>query len=407
MEFEYIASTQSGKIVRGQLAATTKERVASQLQQQNLSIISILPKEQRIVAASRVIRGTFRVGHVPLMEKIIFARLVANMLRSGMSLVEALDILQSQTTSKRMQAIVQQVMQSVSNGKSLAASLQQFPAVFGGLIIGMVKVGEASGTLEQNLDYVAHVLEKDYDLRKKVTSAMIYPAIVLSATLILGTGLTIFILPKLVKMFSTFRLELPLITKIFLAVANFLVHDGYFVLGGIVVLGIVLRVLIRARATKPFFHRLNLTMPIIKRTAHFVNLARLCRVLGLLLRSGVTINESLAITSQVVDNVHYQQQLEIAGAAVQRGKSLGAILTDERYIPRMANRMIVVGEKTGRLPETFSYLADFYEEELDHATKNLSTVIEPMLLVFIGVVLGFLAVAIISPIYQFTGSLKR
>jgi len=318
-----------------------------------------------------------------------------------------LESISDQSTSKKMKAIIEQITINVNNGRTLASSLAMYPKIFNGIFIGMVRVGEASGTLERNLEYIANELEKDYDLTRKVKSAMLYPVIVLSATVILGTGLTIFILPKIVDMFNTFKLDLPLTTQIFLAIANFLVEYGIYILV-VVVVGIIgLRIMSKRKKFKKYFHKLYLKIPIFKKIIMNLNLARLNRSLSILLKSGVTINDSLEIATMAVENVQYKDILKQAMVKVKKGNSLTTAISHEQYIPSMVNKMIAVGEKTGKLEESLLYLADFYEEEVDNTTKNISTVIEPVLLIVIGLVLGFLAVAIISPIYQFTGSLQR
>ncbi len=406
MKYQYIVTDQSGNVERGVLEAASPEKVASHLHEQNYYIIAIHPYEKKIAQATRSLAGSIR-GRISLLDKVIFSRHLSIMLSSGLSLAESLAIIQEQSASKKLSRIVGDIQQQVNNGKSLADSLVRYPKVFGGIIIGMVRVGEASGTLEQNLEYIATVLEKDYELRRKVKAAMIYPAIVLSATVILGIGLSVFILPKLVRMFSTFRIELPLTTQIFLNLANFLVNYGLYLLAALVAIGVGLRFFARTQAGKRFFHRLYLRLPVIKKVSKSLNLSRCSRVLAILLQSGVTINESLQITKQVVDNVVYKQVIRQANEAVQKGGTVAVAFNDQRYVPKMAQRMIGVGEKTGNLDKSFAHLADFYEDELNTTTKNLATLLEPVLLVVIGIILGFLAVAIISPIYQFTGSLRR
>ncbi|MFA6099212.1 MAG: type II secretion system F family protein [Patescibacteria group bacterium] len=406
MEYKYIATTTEGKIEEGNMEAATEHDVVSSLQNQNLYIISVHPKEHSLKSASRKVAGKMGIGGVSVLDRIIFARHLAVMLKAGLSLPEALDAIMEQTPSKNMALVVKNIIKDINNGSTLAASLARFPKVFSGMVVGMVQVGEASGSLEENLNYIATILDKDYQLRRKVKSAMMYPAIVLSGTFILGIGLSIFILPKLVRMFDTFRLELPVVTKIFLGLANFLVNYGLYVLVGLVGLIILTRFLMKYSLTKPFFHRIYLTLPIVGKLTKNVNLARLSRVMSILLKSGVTINESLLITEEVVTNVFFKRELEKSLEAVQRGKLLSATLAGGKYVPKMASRMIAEGEKTGNLEQSLAYLADFYEKEVDDTTKNLATILEPVLLIFIGVILGFLAVAIISPIYQFTGSLR-
>lgn len=405
MDFNYIVSTTSGAIKRGVVAAATKEDALSWLRHRSWSVISVNLITKKL-SSSLAIGGTLFLGRVTALDKIIFVRHMAIMLRSGLSLVESLKIIEDQTPSKQMKRIMQRVIHQVTNGMGLADSLAQHKKYFSGVIIGMVKVGEASGTLEENLEYIGTELEKSYELRRKIRSAMIYPGIVLSATFILGIALSVFILPRLVQMFSTFRIELPTITKVFLNIASFLVSYGWALLGLMAVLIVVVRILAVAAVSKPFFHRLYLHVPLFKKMIKNAHIARVTRTMSLLLKSGVTINEALAITADVVDNVVYKDELVRAQIGVQKGQTLATMLSNEEFVPKMANRMIGVGERTGKLDESLAYLASFYEDEVDNATRNLSSVLEPVLLLIIGVVLGFLAVAIISPIYQFTGSLQ-
>lgn len=408
MEFNYIATDSAGRIQRGVIEARSKDEVAQRLRQRDLIIISIGTGKSGL--GQRALSGAFGksgFGHVALLDKVIFARHLCLMLRSGLALSEALEVIREQTTSKKMQNVIAGIQVNVSNGVSLGTSLERYPKVFSNIFVGMVKVGEASGTLERNLEYVASALEKDYELKKKVIAALIYPIIILVATFLVAAAMTLFVLPKLVKMFDTFKITLPLATRVFLSISKFLVADGLYVFIGIIVLVIAIRLLVKAKATRPFFHRLNIQVPFFKRIIRNVNLARATTVLAVLLKSGVTINEGLAITAQAVDNVVYQKIFGDAVSSVKKGTALSAALGDNPLIPTMTSRMIAVGEKTGRLEENLFYLADFYSGEVDQATKNISSVIGPVLMIVIGIVLGLLAIAIISPIYQFSGSMGR
>jgi len=404
MLYKYIASAKSGDLKDGTIEAATKELAAKELRSRNLVILSI--HEKKTVEKRRLMNDPIRFSRITPLDKILFARHMSVMLKSGLSLSEALEIVFEQSTSGKLKRIITSVRQSVNNGQPLSGSLEKFKNVFSGIFINMIRVGEASGTLEENLEHLAVQLEKDYELKKKIISAMIYPMIVLFGTFLLGVGLTVFILPKLVNLFSTFKVELPLMTRLFLGLADFLVNYGLYVLIAIAALVVAWRMLLKSKAARPFFHKILLSLPLISKMTRQVNLARLSRALALLLRSGLTINESLKITADTINNVHYKKILERAVVEVKKGKALSSILQREDLFPTMISRMIIVGERTGKLQESLLYIADYYEEELDNQTKNLATVIEPILLVVIGLILGLLAVAIISPIYQLTGSLR-
>ncbi|MFA5134900.1 MAG: type II secretion system F family protein [Patescibacteria group bacterium] len=409
MKFDYVATTEDGHIEKGSVQAASKGAVLDGLRQRGLIIMSVTGEgqgRQPKPAANAVVRS-LRFGRVSQLDKIMFVRNLGTMLKSGLPLVETLSVVRDQADSKKLKLVTDSVLKDVSNGKTLAASLEQHGNVFSKTVVGMVHAGEASGTLERNLDYIADELERDYELRRKVVSAMIYPAIILSGTLALGIGLSIFILPKLVKMFDTFRVELPGLTQTFLDVATFLVDYGLYVIVGFVAFIIGLRFIARVRHVRSLLHKLVLKLPFIGKLVRDLNLARLTRMLSVLLKSGIIITESIEITEGAVGNIHFKRELGRALSGISKGGSLASSLDNEDIFTPMVRRLVGVGETTGKLEESLAYLADFYEEEVNTITKNLSSVIEPVLLVIIGVVLGFLAVAIISPIYQFTGALSR
>jgi len=403
MQFQYTVSTKTGEVKKGFGEATDKESMVEKLRDQNFFVLSVTERRKGLKLSHIKISW----GRITGLDKLLFAKHLATMIKSGLSLTESLEIAIDQASTK-MKKVLKDVLSSVNNGKSLSSSLSRHSKVFSPVFINMVNVGEKGGTLAENLEYLSVQLEKDYDLKRKVKGAMLYPIIVISATVILGVALSIFILPRLVKLFTSLKVELPIMTKIFLAIANFLVGYGLYLLAGLVVLIILVRILIRAKWSKQFFHRLYLKVPVVKRLIYHINLARFSRILGTLLKSGVPIIESLEITASTLGNSVYQKHIEIATQGVKKGKSLSSVLQPyEKYFPKITTRMISVGEKSGNLDEILFYLARFYEDEVDNATKNLSTTLEPLLLILIGLVIGFIGVAIISPIYQLSGSLKR
>lgn len=404
MQFQYTVSTKSGEIKNGVMEAIDKQSLIDKLKAKDLLVLSVIEKKRSVGLANIEISW----GRISGLDRLLFAKHLATMIKSGLSLTESLEIAIDQASSSKMKKTLKDVLASVNNGKSLSSSLSRHPKVFSPVFINMVNVGEKGGTLSENLEYLSVQLEKDYDLKRKVKGAMLYPIIVISATVILGVALAIFILPKLVKLFTSLKMELPITTRVFLAVANFLVSYGLYLLVGLIILAILIRILVKAKWSKPFFHRLYLKLPVVKKLSHQINLARFSRILGTLLKSGVPIIESLEITATTLGNSVYQRKIEEATQGVKKGKSLAStLLPQEKYFPKIVSHMISVGEKSGNLEEILFYLARFYEDEVDNATRNLSTTLEPILLIFIGVAIGFIGVAIISPIYQISGSLKR
>lgn len=346
-------------------------------------------------------------GGISQLDKILFARHLAIMLKSGMPFSEALVALREQTDSKKLKEVVDYCLEAVKQGESLGRALQHYQRYFSPLFLHMIEVGEESGSLVSNLEYLALQLKKSYDLKRKVRSAMMYPAIVFIATLGLGAGLAFFIFPKLIKFFESLNVTLPLPTRILLWTAYRMQEYGlHFILATLVVVAIIWY-LRRFRKVKFFFHHLWLRLPWIGPLVKKVNLAYFARTLSSLLQAGINIVECLEVSSQAMGNLVYAQKLKQAQTRVQSGEAFGDILKEQtQYFPPTASYMIEVGEQTGTLSETLLYLADFYEEEVDSATQNLAEILEPILLIIMGIVVGFVAISIILPIYKITQGLE-
>jgi type IV pilus assembly protein PilC len=271
----------------------------------------------------------------------------------------------------------------------------------------MIKVGEDSGTLEESLNYLVVQLEKNYELRQKMIAAMIYPSIILIAIIIVSSFVVSFILPKITDIFKDFKFELPFTTKILIYSAEVISNYGLFILGGIVFLFLILSLISKIKAVKALFHWISLRLPIFGKMIQNMNLVYFTRSLGILLKSGVPLISALDITKTILSNVIYQKQLEELAERVKEGRSLSDFLEGKEHLfPSVLYRMIEVGEKTGSLEETLIYLGNFYESELDRFLKTFTTIFEPLLLLFVGVVVGFVALAILPPLYEVTRSLS-
>lgn len=341
---------------------------------------------------------------VSFLEKLLFTKHLAVMIKSGLVLSESIHTLIEQTKSLTFRNILISLVVDIENGKPLASALSKHPNVFDQFYISLIEVGEESGTLEENLEFLAKQLAKDYSMQKKVKGAMLYPGLIFFSVTIMGGFISLFILPQLVDFFESFDIELPLATKILLAIANLMKTKGILIITIFVILFTSFMFLIRTKLVKPIWHRILLRLPIFGNFLVSVNIARFSRNLGTMLRSGVTLIRSLEVTAHTLDNLSYQQALSFAQDEVRKGKQLAKGLEKFTIIPPLVTKMIAIGEKTGKLEEVLLYLGDFYEEEIDEFSKSLSTILEPILLVSIGLVVGFVAIAIISPIYQLTGS---
>ena len=342
------------------------------------------------------------------LDKLFFAKHLAMMIKAGLPLKEGVATIEEQTASKKFRRILRDVVKRLENGESLGESLARYPKIFSQLFIDMIKMGEQSGNLERNLDYLADQIEKSFILRRKVISAMIYPVIILTSTFGLGAALSLFILPKLIPFFKSLKVELPLPTKILLFITELIQNYGLFFLFGAILLISFLIIISRLRLVRLISHKIILKMPVAGTVSKNLNLALFSRTLGTLVRSGISIVEALDITAETLNNLVYQKEIKEICSKVQSGKKISSYLkAKKKLFPATFSRMVMVGEKTGNLEQSLFYLSEFYEKEVDNTTQRLSTILEPVLLIIIGLIVAFIAVSIISPIYQLTRGLQK
>lgn len=340
-------------------------------------------------------------------DRILFARHMALMSRSGIGLSESIEVLIRQTKSQVFRHILQSVRDDLENGQSLSKALARYPKVFDPFYTNLIEIGEESGNLSKNLAYLAEQLEKNREFRGKMKSAMLYPSIVVSLAIVVGIGVSVFALPQLINMFESFNVPLPLNTRILIAFAAIMRDYGLFMLGCLIALIIVFRILINIPRIRfvwqSFLLKTPLAGPIIQNT----QLTLLCRNLGVMVRGGVPITTALDIQTKNTGNLVYRKYIVGIRKAIGEGKTIASqfLLGEYRDIPPIVAKMVDVGEKSGKLDETFIYLSDFFEAEVDETTKNISIVMEPILLFVIAGIVAFVALSIITPIYQLTGSI--
>lgn len=408
MKFSYVVFDAASKLKKGLIEAANLREATKLLIDQGWYIKKIRPRG-RLETGFR----EFSFSGVSLLDKILLVKHLETMIKSGINLNEALEVIADQTASKRFKRVIISVLEKVKTGQSLAASLARFPKVFDHLFVNIIRVGEESGTLEENLRYLASELENQLELRRKIKAAAFYPAIILTATFGLGLVLSYFVLPQITRLFKTLSFDLPLSTKILLWVADFMDKYGFYVILGIIIGLVGFRILITQKFFKPLWHWFLIKIPIIGGIIINYNLALATRVLGLLLKTGLTIDQALTIASETTRNVVYQKKLKKILPQIQKGKNLADILASFKQskrnplFPLLVIKMIGVGERSGRLDESLTYLANYFEKEVDSTSKNLTTILEPILLVIVGLIIGFVAISVISPIYQVTGRFNR
>jgi type IV pilus assembly protein PilC len=340
------------------------------------------------------------LGKVGVKEKMFFTRNLRVMVASGISLPRALRILAEQTKSAKLKKALMDIAESITKGESFSAGLSRHEDIFPEVFQNMIKVGEEAGTLEEVLRVLADQLEKEHELRSKVAGAMIYPAVIIAAMVGIGILMLVLVVPKLAETFEELGVELPPTTKAVIFLGTFLAERWYVVLAIIIVFLILMRVFLRSSMGKRFSASLVLRLPVISGIVRKTNSAVTARTLSSLITTGVPIVRSLEILSRALGNVYFREAIALAAEKVRKGQKIAEVLKPYGHLyPSLVLEMMAIGEETGETSGILEKLADFYEEEVASATKNLSAVIEPLLMLFIGAVVGFFAVSMIQPMY--------
>ena len=403
MQFNYLAKKNDGEEISGTVEAKDRFESAQMLIKQGYTVISVKEKaETRIFSFSSFLN----IRKVSAQDKIMFAKNLSVMIAAGLPIVKSLEILSRQTNNKKFRKIVISLMNSIQKGDFLSEAMKKYPNVFSGLFIAMVKVGEESGKLSESLKIIGEQIEKDHILAKKIKGAMIYPIIILIAMVIIGIFMFIYVVPTLVSTFTELNIELPLSTRIIILISNTL--TGHLIASFLILLSAVLSVLwfLRTQRGKNILGGLLLRLPLISPIVKKINSARTSRTLASLIGSGVNILDALSITKDVLQNEHYKQILAQAGKEVQKGMPISKSFKEaSRFYPVLLGEMMAVGEETGKMSEMLERLAAFYEQEVADATKDMATVVEPILMMFIGAAVGFFAVSMIKPMYSMMSGL--
>lgn len=366
-----------------------------------------LPKNSAFQEFFTKLNDSLVGSRLSLKDQTHFIKRFAFLIKAGIPVVECLYILREQAGSKSHARVLDKIIDDTANGRALSKSFAKFPNLFNNFAIYIIKVGESTGMLNENLSYLADELKKKHALKRKVVGAFIYPTVITVATLGITIFLMVYLFPKLMPVFTSLHVQLPLPTRIIIALSAFLSKWWLaFVFGLILVIALFIVALQKSERFHFMFDRACLRIPIIGTVIRYYNVANSSRTLGLLLKSGVTFSEALPITAQTTSNLVYKKEWNDLTLVAIRGEEISTRLrTRQMYFPDIFAHLIAVGEKSGTLSDTFVYLSEMYDNEVDDFTKNLSTLIEPVLMVFMGIIIGFVAVSIIAPIYSITQNL--
>ncbi len=401
MEFKFKAIKKDGGKYDGIKESKDKFTLYEEIKTDGDTLISAFPiKKEKFEITIPFINS------IPEHQKIIFARNLGSMIKAGLSLAKSLNILVNQITNTKFKKIIESLEMDIRRGKPLSEACSEYPDVFPKLFTAMVKAGEESGKLSESLQIVANQMDGTYKLKKKVKGAMIYPGIILSVMIVIGFLMLILVVPSITATFKDLKLELPIFTKILINTSDFLKNNILVTLLVVVIVFIVFYLFFHSKKGKRFFEFIILKLPVVGNLVREINSARITRTISSLLSSGVPYAEAISITRDVIQNGYFKDILTTAINAVEKGETISSVfMANTNLCPVFVAEMTVVGEETGNLPSMFMEVATFYEDSVDQKTKNMSTIIEPVLMVIIGLAVGFFALAIIKPIYSLTDSI--
>ncbi|MBI5254407.1 type II secretion system F family protein [Candidatus Falkowbacteria bacterium] len=396
---KYRAKTADNKAIDGLVEAETETIAIGLLKERNYDIVAL--EQKRNVFFEKLLLWQT----ISKRDLLIFVKQLAVMVESDIPLVVGLKGLVEQTDNKRLKQILIEVSENVEGGMKLSDALEEHPRVFDNFFVNLVRTGESSGRLSEVLNYLADQIEKDYDLNKKIVGAFIYPAFIVGAMIILGIVVMVYVIPKLTEMLIQANAELPWATKALIAVSNFFVHNGLFVLLGLVVVAIALYVLRNSTTMRILSGYLKLKFPIFGTLLTYTYVIRFSRSLNTLMSGGVPLAEALDISRGVVGNKIFEGIFVRVQQDVEDGQSFAAALEKHHEIPRLVSQLVETGEEAGKVEEILSKIAEFYSREVANSINKMMSLLEPIIMVLLGLGVGLIIVAIIMPMYKLAGAM--
>lgn len=400
MNYIYKALQKSGSIKTGERESENSQTLAQSLKDEGLVLVSAQEKKKGAMQFNLSL-SAFKTH-----EKISFARNIGSMLDAGLALSRALEVISRQTKKLKTKKIIIEINEKIKTGTSLSTAFESYPKIFNSLFVSMTKAGEESGNLSDSFKNIASQLEKNYLLAKKVKGAMVYPGVIITAMVIVGFFMMTYIVPTLSKTFKELGVKLPKSTQIIIGLSDFLqAHTvSFFLILFVVIGGAIL--IFKSKFGKRVLDVVLIKAPLFGELTKQINSARTARTLSSLLKAGVPYLQAVQITRSVVSNHIYKDILEKAEKRVVTGDKISQVFSDnEKYYPAFVGEMVAVGEETGELSDMLMKVAEFYENEVDQKTKNMSTIVEPLLMLLVGAGVGFFAISMISPMYSLVDSI--
>lgn len=404
--YDYKVRDRDGKLIKSQIEADSVSLVANKLREMGYTPIDIRPVGGAALRKEIQIPGV--TDRVNLKQVAIMSRQLATMVASGLTLVRALSVLADQVDSKQLRTVLHQVRQDVEQGSSLSNSLERHPKVFGPLYISMIRAGEAGGQLDTVLMRLSTTIEKQVELRSKVKSAMTYPSVVLCAVILIVTLMMIFVVPTFKRLFSSLNGQLPLPTRIVIGISNVLASWRLVLVVAVIVAVVVaLRRWIHTEQGRDVWDRFKLRPPIFGPLVHKVCLARFASTLASLVSAGVPIIESLEIVGANVGNMQVSKAVRSSIGGVREGRALSSCLSDFPIMPTMVTQMIETGEESGALDAMLEKIAAFYDNEVSATVASLTSLLEPLIILFMGACIGAIVVSLYLPMFDYVKLLSN
>ncbi len=396
--FNYTVKNKEGIIKKGKIEAANRDAIIAILTSQNLVPITISKQTGLSLDMKKL-----AIGRVPLIEKMMFTRQLSTMINAGLPLTQSLHILERQTSNTKMREVITEITKEVEGGLSLSGALEKHPKVFPKIYISMVKSGEVGGMMDKVLERLADQLEKDHDLFSKIRSALTYPAVIILAMFAAVTYLISSVIPKIAEMFEELDAPLPASTQLLLFVSKlFSDYILYTLILGAVSIYSFIFILKRNKKFRFAVHMTLLHIPVFGKMSRRTNIARFTRTFGTLLASGISVLDTLNVIDDSISNLVYKKDIEKMAQDVKNGANISASLKKAKNFPPIVSEMVAVGEETGTLDSILIKVSKFYDKEIDNMINNLTSLLEPLILIFIGFGVGFIVVSIITPIYQLT-----
>lgn len=398
-DFLYVAINRDGRQVKGTISADNEDDARARLKSDGMKPVS--------VKTAGILTKDINIGSkgVKIRDLSIFCRQFSSMLNAGVTVVEALNMLSDQTQNPTLKKALDETRSLVEQGETLAASMAKYPKVFPTMLVTLVEAGEQSGTLEVSFQRMSVQFEKSAKLQGLVKKAMIYPIVLMCVALIVVIVMSVFVIPKFATMFADMGSELPTVTKMVVALSDFLIYKWYILIAILVIAALAIKFFGQTEQGKVLFGNIAMKLPIFGNMNVKSYSAKFARTLSTLVSSGLSLSSALEITSKAMSNIHFRRAVEKSKNEIEQGVSLSIPIRESGVFPSMVPNMIAIGEQTGNIEEMLDKVADYYEEETELATQSLTAMMEPIIIVVMGGIVGFLVLAMYMPMISMYGGM--